>query len=138
MPASTFRLDVSKFVDKTKARLDLVVRKIALELFTRVVLKSPVDTGRFRANWQLAIGDIPDDVLELDDKAGTATVSRGVAASQGVRAGDVVYLVNNLPYGPRLEYGWSQQAPAGMVRISIAEIQTWLDGVVDAAKRQLP
>jgi hypothetical protein len=30
----------------------------------------------------------------------------------------VIYLTNALPYARRLEYGWSKQAPSGMVRIS--------------------
>jgi hypothetical protein len=33
-----------------------------------------------------------------------------------VAVGDLYYLTNNLPYIERLEYGWSKQAPGGMVR----------------------
>jgi hypothetical protein len=32
------------------------------------------------------------------------------------------YIVNFVPYVPRLEFGWSKQAPHGMVRISVPEI----------------
>jgi hypothetical protein len=40
-------------------------------------------------------------------------------------------MINALPYGPRLEYeGWSSQAPAGMVRISVVEFQTFVDKAV--------
>jgi len=35
----------------------------------------------------------------------------------------VIYLTNNLPYAQRLEEGYSQQAPAGMVALTIQEFQ---------------
>lgn len=113
----------SQWVTKTERKMDTAVRKIALELFSRVILKSPVDTGRFRANWQVAVGSIPSGTLELDDRSGTATISKATAGTAGVKAGDVIYLVNNLPYAQRLEDGYSQQAPAGMVGLTVQEFQ---------------
>lgn len=119
----------SQWVTKTEQKMDLAVRKIALELFSRVILKSPVDTGRFRANWQVAVGSVPDGTLSLEDKSGTATISRATATTAGVKAGDVIYLVNNLPYAQRLEDGYSGQAPAGMVGLSIQEFRQIADQV---------
>lgn len=119
--AGTFALDISRFVEKAKGNVDLVIRKVALDIFSRVILKSPVDTGRFRGNWQIAIGAIPAGTIEINDQAGTATISKVQAATLNLKAGDVVYLINNLPYGPRLEHGYSKQAPAGMVRTTVTE-----------------
>lgn len=132
-----FSDDLAKFEAKTSEKLDLSVRKIALELFSRVILRSPVANpaswknpdpsyvgGRFRANWQVSIGAIPNGTLELIDKTGQATISEATAKAAGVEAGDVIYLTNNLPYGPKLEEGYSQQAPAGMVSLSIQEFQS--------------
>src|SRR3546814_4931116 len=99
--------------------MDLTVRYVSLELFRRVVLRSPVDSGRFRANWSVGIGRIPQGVVELDDKTGTATISKADAELAEVKAGDVIYLINNVPYGPRLENGWSKQAPAGVVAVTV-------------------
>lgn len=112
-----------QWATKTERKMDLAVRKIALELFSRVILRSPVDTGRFRGNWMVAIGNIPSGTLDLEDKTGTATVSKATAATAGVKAGDVIYLVNNLPYAQRLEDGYSGQAPAGMVGLTVQEFQ---------------
>jgi len=109
---------------KTERKMDLAVRKIALQMFTRIILKSPVDTGRFRGNWQIAIGSVPDGTLELDDKTGTATIAKGAAIALGMNAGDIVYFANNLPYARRLEEGYSQQAPAGMVALTVQEFQS--------------
>jgi hypothetical protein len=121
MALGNFELDIKRFVDKAKGNIDLVVRKVALDLFSRVIEKSPVDTGRFKSNWQVAIGAIPPGTLELFDKDGSATISRVDAAVLQLKAGDIIYLVNNLPYSRRLEYGYSKQAPAGMVRTSVQE-----------------
>lgn len=112
-----------KWAAKTDDKLSTAVRKISLELFSRVILKTPVDTGRARGNWQVAIGSLPNGTLDLNDASGTATVSKATATTAGVKAGDVIYLVNNLPYAQRLEDGYSGQAPAGMVALSVQEFQ---------------
>lgn len=121
MALGTFVLDIQRFVDKANGNVDLVVRKVALDLFRRVIMKSPVDTGRFKGNWQVAIGAIPAGTIEVDDKSGAVSIARVDAAVLGLRAGDVIYLVNNLEYARALEYGHSKQAPGGMVRLSVAE-----------------
>ena len=46
-------------------------------------------------------------------------------------AGQVAFIVNNLPYAIPLEYGHSTQAPNGMVRITVERFQQ----IVDAAAR---
>lgn len=124
-----FQAQIADFVAKAKGNADLVVRKIALDLFSRVVAKSPVDTGHFKGNWQVAIGSIPGGTLELNDKDGTATIAAVEAATLNLKAGDIIYLVNNLDYAKRLEYGWSKQAPNGMVRLTVVEF----DGIVTNA-----
>lgn len=120
---------IAAFSEKTEEKISVAVRKISLELFSRVILKTPVDTGRARANWQVAIGGAPDGTLELEDKSGTATISAATATASGLRAGDVIFLVNNLPYIQRLEDGYSGQAPAGMVGLSIQEFQQIADQI---------
>ena len=39
-------------------------------------------------------------------------------------AGDVIYLTNNLPYAVPLEEGYSKQAPAGMVALTVQDFQS--------------
>ena len=124
---------IAQWAAKTQAKLDLLVRKVALEAFAEVILKSPVDTGRFRGNWQVGIGNVPGGVLVLDDVSGTATISKATAVAQNVRAGQVINLVNNLPYALKLEQGSSQQAPGGMVRLAV---QRW-QPIVDQAVAQI-
>ena len=128
----SFEDDVNKFQRKTVNKMDQIVRKVALELFTRIIYKTPVDTGRARSNWQVAIGTPAAGTIEIDDKNGSATVSKATAKSAGFRAGDTIYLANNLPYirkleeggysdGPKTVGGFSRQAPAGMVTLTVQE-----------------
>lgn len=116
-----FAVQIANFVAKAKGNIDLVVRKVALDMFRNVIVKSPVDTGRFKGNWQVAIGSIPAGTLEIDDVAGTATIAKVTAVVLGLKAGEIIYLVNNLEYARPLEYGHSKQAPGGMVRLTIEQ-----------------
>ena len=127
---SKFTLDIAKFVKKAKINQEVAARKITFELFSRVIMKSPVDTGRFRGNWFTQIGSVSSSVNhKLLDKSGGAALNQAGAVSAKIKAGDVVYMANNLPYAGRLEYGYSQQAPAGMVRVSIKQVIAWSNSI---------
>ena len=134
--SASFRLDISAFVEKAGDRADLVVRKVALDLFSKVVLKTPVDTGRARGHWGVGINSVRTG--SALDKSGSATIASASATLNGARAGDTIYLANNLPYIVRLEYGHSKQAPAGMVRSTIDEFQRAVNNAVTEAKREVP
>ncbi len=141
---TTFALQLSKFVEKTKGNIDLVVRKVVIDASANIVEMSPVGDaklwkdppppgytgGRFRANWQLGIDAKPSGVLESVDPSGGATKS-GIFAALPLNAGGKTYfLMNNLPYAQRLEDGWSTQAPYGMVMKTVIR---WNNIVEDAA-----
>lgn len=79
--------------------------------------------GRFRGNWQTSVGEPITATIERIDPSGAASTADVIAHMGG--AGKVTYMTNNLPYAERLEYeGWSKQAPAGMVRVSMARIDS--------------
>lgn len=119
----SFEADITRFIGKTEKSTEQAVRKIVIELLSKVVLKSPVDTGRFRGNWYASINYASDAVSASVDKSGASTIGRGNAVINGFRIGDAaIYLANNLPYAYRLETGYSKQAPNGMARLSVMEI----------------
>lgn len=128
-----FADQVAAFVQKTEAKMETAVRKIALDVFSEVILKSPVDTGRFRGNWMVSIGSIPTGTVEIDDKTGSVTIAKVQAETLNLKAGQTIYLVNNLPYALPLEYGHSGQAPQGMVRLTVQRYQP----IVEAVAREL-
>jgi hypothetical protein len=106
-----------------------IIRKIALTALTRVVNRTPVDTGRARGNWFVQIGEAGVEVTTEVDPDGSVTISRGAAviATYQTRAGfENIAIYNNLPYIEGLENGASQQAPAGMVAVTVAELEASL------------
>lgn len=119
----SFALDVSKWCGKSLDRIDIVSRKIALEMFRRAILRTPVDTGRARGNWQTTIGAPAIGTLKETDPSGRKAIANAttVGLTWRARTGASILLTNNLPYIERLEHGYSKQAPAGMVAITVAE-----------------
>ena len=125
---SDFAGQIRQWSDRTEQRLSQVVRKSALGAFSEVIRKSPVDTGRFRGNWQASIGAPAGGVLS--DTGGSVSIARAQGTVSGAELGDSIFLVNNLPYAQRLEYGWSRQAPNGMVRLTVQRWQPIVNRMV--------
>ena len=137
-------MQISEFIAKTKANQDLLVRAITMKIDNKLVQRSPVGDakywkskpppgytgGRFRANWQLSIGSPTAGVRDLIDKDGSATIAAHGRVISTAKAGDVIYLVNNLPYAKRIEEGWSRQAPIGVVGLTVLEFQKIVDKAV--------
>lgn len=126
---STWSVSLDALVEKAKGDVDLVVRRVTFELFQKVVLRSPVDTGRFRANFNVSYGVADTSTTD------STTQARGTEQAQKaltLQAGGVVLLCNALPYARRLEYGWSKQAPQGMVRLSVQEFNDFVQKAVAA------
>ena len=53
-----FAADLNKLCERAGEKAALVVRRAALELQSGMIERSPVDTGRFKGNWQCGIGTI--------------------------------------------------------------------------------
>lgn len=82
--------------------------------------------GRFRGNWQVTFDRPAVGAIDRVDKAGTATLAAGREVLAHYDSGEYgsIWFTNNVPYAQRLEYGWSKQAPAGIVRVVAAEINS--------------
>lgn len=123
MSQGSFALDIAKFAEDAKGAIDDTMRAIIIEIGGSVIRMSPVDTGRFRGNWQFSIGAASTGELDRLDKNGFAATAELVNGAIQFKAGETAYIVNNLPYAIRLEYGHSDQAPGGMVRITLERFQ---------------
>ena len=85
-----------------------------------LVLGTPVDTGRARANWQVNIGSPILAQLEQEDPSGTETISRNTARIRSRRSEQSIFISNNVPYIVRLNEGSSSQAPAMFIQTAVA------------------
>lgn len=88
--------DLTDFVEEVADAVDVSVRRVAQTAFERIVERTPVDTGLAKASW----------VLDMDTSDGIVDVE----------------IYNDVPYIIFLEYGSSDQAPHGMVEITLQEI----------------
>lgn len=127
----SFSLSLEKFAKQAGENADLVVKKTAIDVFSSVVKKSPVKSGRFRGNWQVGIGSINHDISSPADNASLQTQPSTFNLSKAQSAlvtykGQIIYISNSLPYAQRLENGYSKQAPAGMVRLTVVEFETYI------------
>ena len=124
----SFTVDLSRLIDKAKGKTDLVVKKVMIEAFKGCVSKSPVDTGRFRGNWTVGFGNANRstseklDTTKRGDKSGPTCDKLEYLIDGAKLDGKSIYLTNSLPYSLRLENGYSQQSPQGMVKITLMEI----------------
>ena len=118
---SEFNRRVGVLGTKVTKGADKVVRKVALAVDQAVVLQTPVDTGRARANWLAAL-NIPNfSASDATDKGGGSAMAQAasVAAAYNGDKDVAIHITNNLPYIGALDEGTSAQAPAGFVRLSV-------------------
>lgn len=129
-----FKVPINDTLLRVTTRLQAKAREQTIALFREIVLRTPVETGRTRANWNVSTGK-PNYTY-----GPSRVLSRPMSQIAGIRnipAGITVYMANGAPHIRLLEYGgypdppeqftgktvdgFSSQAPQGMVRISIAK-----------------
>lgn len=137
--AAKFNKEVAEFAKTlVPQQLQLLHKKVALEGLKRIVLKTAVDTGRARGNWQTTVDTAPPDKevkkafpAKSDKKAkdangtqvATDVINKGSAEIAKVQPFSTTYITNNVPYIIWLEDGSSKQAPNGMVKLTIEELR---------------
>ena len=117
----SFSLKLDAFAAKVKIAPSKVVKRVAFDFFRHVVFNTPVDTGRARASWTIAV-NVANRAVMPEAPEGTIYPAPSVGFL-AVGPGDSVIVSNNLPYITALENGHSRQAPFGMVAISMMEVR---------------
>jgi hypothetical protein len=131
-----FKVKLKDFETLTEQEQIKLLKKVAFQVLTGVVEKTPVDTGRARGNWQVSItaGAGNATITRLDDSGeaeahlppGTSSaIDAGLAVLAGVKPFSTIVIYNNVEYIVALEHGHSKrQAPQGMVAVTIAEVES--------------
>jgi hypothetical protein len=125
MPSNVaeFNKQVAAFAnDLAPAEAVIFQKRIVLEALERIVLKTPVDTGRARGNWQVTINELPSGEVSVTETGTSGTGFTDTAVLTNLVPYQIVYITNNVPYIVYLEGGSSPQAPQGMVAITINEL----------------
>lgn len=101
----------------------LTVAQAVFETYRALVERTPADTGRARASWNLGTqpegtvpppGDYPEFRHDLSTAVERAIERVGLDA-------DTFCIASDLDYMPFLESGWSGQAPAGFIALTLRE-----------------
>jgi len=120
--------------DFTEKELMLFVRGLTLKLLRGFVLRTPVDTGFARNNWQVTRGSIGNDAPYPANKSGDVAGRELSAINSIARIQDlktIIYIWNAVKYIVPLETGHSRKAPEGMLRVTFAEIASELSSGYD-------
>lgn len=107
-----------------------------MKMVERIIVRSPVDTGRFRNNWFTSINVQNTSVTNRRSglafgQSGGVRMREAFSTIRSMNIGDTLYFTNNLHYAVKLEHGGSwRMAPSGMVRVTLADFQGTLDRVI--------
>ena len=107
--------------DYVTEQFEKLLRVAVLETDSRLKLASPVDTGRFRASWQLGENAAPGGEVGPGVYGQVPAITR-IGYGQE-RVGNVYSVHNNLPYAEPLANGSSKQAQPGWVQGIAKDIQ---------------
>ncbi|MGB0942974.1 MAG: hypothetical protein ACPGUE_11255 [Marinomonas sp.] len=122
--------------DWLQDELDYDTEELCMLVMEEGVIRSPVDTGRFRGNWIATVNKETDRERETAITANPIKLARDVLRRAFKRGESVKYITiqNNLPYagviddglypnppksGDKTRNGYSKQAPQGISDLAI-------------------
>lgn len=124
---------IAEFQKQFDAQKDFILREATKRVSNSIVRLNPVDEGESVADWDVAIGRFPTDIEQPNDPKKTKTRRRLQEVFNNVRFGQVIFFENNDPVINRLEFGYSKQAPQGIVRLTARRWRSFVKGAGRAA-----
>lgn len=101
--------------------VDKIIRKTCFDLYAKIAEDTPVDVGTAKANWSITAHELDTQIHSADRPLMTYDDFDYKIQD------DRVTIYNNLEYIEALEDGHSQQRPAGMVAVNLAEFNIKLE-----------
>ncbi len=111
----SIRKDIKDVVEHTQ-------KNLGIKILIPLIVQTPVDTGRAKANWIVTQDTPTDDQKDAPSSPSSATASAmvdGTREIQKTTAYSKTYIQNNLPYIEALNDGHSKQAPTKFVDIIV-------------------
>ena len=143
------RIKIEEIGNYINGRLEQLLRVAVLDADTRLKMESPVDTGRFRASWQ--VGENAAGAYDAGPQQSPVNTDRSLTSAPSTpegfplrkmnygkeTIGNVYSVHNNLPYAEKLARGQvgkggSKQTTPGWVRMVAKDLQAYI--IVQAAK----
>lgn len=148
--ATEFSANIDRWAQKFKLSTEQLITAIALRAFENIVRRTPVGNpdlwksaapkgyigGTARNSWYVSLGARDTSKGAAKPNASGAQAMASFSAIGQRQPNQVIWLNNNAPHIKALEYGHSTQAPEGMVRITLSEIQTFYKQDVDKVRAE--
>ena len=115
------KIRVDQIGDYVQNRLEALLRAAVLETDSLLKQASPVDTGRFRASWQVGENSASGGIAPPGDYGAAPPLARIGYGQEKV--GNIYSVHNNLPYAEPLANGSSKKANAGWVQGIAKDVQ---------------
>lgn len=114
----SFSSDAKGFISELAIKHAENVHNTEKALYSQIVLRSPVDTGAYRANHNRS-ADLPNFSFNKNKTSGTS--------SPPPKSKNLVYYISNgAPYANGIEHGGSKQAGKGVYGVSANSIKARL------------
>ena len=119
--AGTIQLgDMGDYVNQ---QMEKLLRVVVLDVDARLKMESPVDTGRFRASWQVGENSATGGIAPDGSYPSAPPLTR--LGYSWEKLGNVYSVHNNLPYATPLANGHSKQANPGWVQAIAKDAQAY-------------
>lgn len=129
--------EIAEFVRLFEGEKDFIMQDVTNRVSNSLVRLSPVDEGEYVAEWDAEIGHWPSDTKQPPDKRKTTTRRRLQGEFARVEWGDAVFFENTDPVAARLEFGYSDQAPQGVARLTTRKFRGFVRGAGRAAQNKI-
>ena len=117
-----WKIPPTKFGEVTKQDHRKIVSKVGMEVTSRLVQATPVDTGRARANWWPSVTVARTRTLKSTDQSRPMRLASRAFADQKLPYFATLFIANNLDYISKLNSGSSTQAPAHFVESTVGSV----------------
>jgi len=144
----SFSAEISSFASISALNANRLVRAVIIDVAEELVDRSPVGDpnswgspppknykpGHFKANWHHKQGSADSSIRDTVDVTGDVSMNQiRSSVLNASKPADIHFLYNNVPYAMALENGHSDQAPDGMVALTVLDFP----GIVDRAASRL-
>lgn len=117
MARGGWSMPLGGFIQEVEGQLSKQGAEMVLYALQQLIIHSPVDEGAYRGSHFLTIDDVDHDkVPHYGPDESMREAERILAANPSPFK--LVTIQTNIPYGERIEDGWSGQAPYGVYSIA--------------------
>jgi len=123
-----FALDLNRFLRVVETEGTREIRQVSLAGLKGVMLKTPVDNGTARANWNVGLNTVDRSTSDESSSSSKNNIdpskfNEGSSVIARVEEGDSINISNSMLYINRFEFTDYSTQGSGMVRRTLEELK---------------